>query len=343
MTAEIRNPANTPPERGDLGVTDIQVERATLTYRTPINTGRGILERRNVVVLTVRDDDGHEGRGEAAPLAGFTPETVDEAQAAIQRWIDHDTAPVDSPTSRAAIDGALLNLWAARAGRPLHELLAPGSPGSLAVTALVTGSNSEELAEAARQAVTNGHPGVKVKVGNRPFTNDLERISAVRTAIGNARLRIDANGAWGIDESVDHLKRLASLDIEFVEEPTSGVEALAAVRHSSPVPIAIDESAADLQSIHWALEVGAADVLILKPSALGGPRVTAKAARQASEIGLKVVVTSLLEGSVGIRSAAQLTSAMGLVDPAPGLATATLLAADPGDPFIPENGLLTLD
>ena len=66
-------------------------------------------------------------------------------------------------------------------------------------------------------------------------------------------------------------------------------------------------------------------------------------ARVVTEAGLGLVVTSLLEGSVGIRSAAHLAAALGALDPAPGLATATLLTADSGPPLLPTKGALVLD
>jgi o-succinylbenzoate synthase len=331
------------PGVADLGVAAIRVERAALAYRSPLATAHGILDRRDVVLLTVVDRDGRDGWGEAAPLPGFTPETVDDAEAAILRWADDGIEPDASPTARAAIDSALLNLAAAQLCRPVHDILAPGSSSRVPVTALIAGPTTDDLAHAARRAVADGHPGVKVKVGSESFDLDLERVASVREAIGGAGLRLDANGAWTVDEAIDHLGRLVEFDPEFVEEPTAGLDELAAVRAVSAVPVAVDESAPDLTAVERALAVGAPDVLVLKPSALGGPRPTVEATRMAKDAGVTVVVTSLLEGSIGIRAAAHLASALGLMDPAPGLATADLLDVDPGEPLIPDSGALVLD
>jgi L-alanine-DL-glutamate epimerase-like enolase superfamily enzyme len=114
------------------------------------------------------------------------------------------------------------------------------------------------------------------------------------------------------------------------------------VRISSPVPIAVDESAPTVEDISRAVETGAADLVVLKPSAIGGPSEAARAAAIVRDAGMNVVVTSLLESSVGIRAAAHLASAIGAVDPAPGLATASLLAVDVATPFLPVNGELLL-
>ncbi len=322
-------------------VASIQIRRMSLPLRSPMVTAHGAIAARDVVVLRLVDAEANVGHGEAAPLAGFTSETVDEAEQALHHWADDPENPLP-PTARAAVDGALLDLAAQAAGRPLHDLLAPGSPGVVPVSALVGGITPAEAAGAARAAIDSGHRTVKVKVAAGPFEADLARLIAVREVIGDARLRIDANGGWTADEAPGHLARLADLDIEFVEEPVAGLDALAGVRATSPVPVAVDESISTPVDLDRAIATGSADVVILKPSALGGPLITAAAAGTATDAGLTVVVTSLLEGSVGIRAAAHLASAIRALDPAPGLATASLLVGDSGPPLLAVDGALHL-
>ena len=264
----------------------------------------------------------------------------------LRRWAADQTDGGDHPasvTAGAAIDSALLDLAARIAGTTVHRLLAPESPDRLAVSALVTGTTVEAIAASAAAAVTAGHGTVKAKVGTHGIDGDVDRISEVRSRIGpDVRLRLDANGAWGVGEALRHLDRLAAFDIQFVEEPVAGLDDLAEVRLSSAVPIAVDESAATIDDIRRAVDSGAGDLMVLKPSAIGGPSEAARAAAIVRSAGLDVVVTSLLEGSVGIRAAAHLASAIGALDPAPGLATATLLAVDVATPFLPVNGELLL-
>ena len=103
-------------------------------------------------MLTLTDGEGRGGLGEAAPLANFTPESVDEAELAIHRWADDGAMPAGSPTARAAIDSALLDLAARAASRPVHDLLAPGSSGIVPVSAFVGGDTTDDLATAAAEA-----------------------------------------------------------------------------------------------------------------------------------------------------------------------------------------------
>lgn len=327
-------------------IAEARVERRLLRYHSPITTAHGTIGDRWMVLLTLVDEDGNIGLGEAAPLAGFTPDTVEIAESALRRWAaDQDGGgdPPASVTARAAVDSALLDLAARIAATSVHRLLTPGSPDRLAVSALATGASVEAIAASAAAAVASGHGTVKIKVGTHGMNGDLDRVSAVRSRIGpDVRLRLDANGAWGVPEALRHLDRLAEFDIEFLEEPVAGIENLALVRISSPVPIAVDESAPTVEDISRAVETGAADLVVLKPSAIGGPSEAARAAAIVRDAGMNVVVTSLLEGSVGIRAAAHLASAIGAVDPAPGLATASLLAVDVATPFLPVNGELLL-
>jgi o-succinylbenzoate synthase len=328
-------------------ITEAGVERRLLRYHSPIVTAHGTVEDRWTVLLTLVDEDGNVGMGEAAPLAGFTSDTVEAAESALRGWAADETDDGDPPasvTARAAIDSALLDLAARIAGTTVHRLLAPESPDRLAVSALVTGGSPAAIATSAAAAVAAGHATVKVKVGTHGIHGDVDRVSAVRSRIGpDVRLRLDANGAWGVGEALRHLDRLAAFDIEFVEEPVAGLDDLAEVRLSSPIPTAVDESARTVDDVSRAVEMGAADLVVLKPSAIGGPLEAARAATMVRSAGLDVVVTSLMEGSVGIRAAAHLASAIGALDPAPGLATASLLAVDVDTPCLPVHGELLLD
>ncbi len=328
-------------------IAEAGVERRLLRYHSPIVTAHGTLEDRWTVLLTLVDEDGNVGMGEASPLAGFTSDTVEAAESALLGWAADETDDGDPPasvTARAAIDSALLDLAARIAGTTVHRLLAPESPDRLAVSALATGGSPAAIATSAAAAVAAGHATVKVKVGTHGIHDDVDRVSAVRSRIGpDVRLRLDANGAWGVGEALRHLDRLAAFDIEFVEEPVAGLDDLAEVRLSSPIPTAVDESARTVDDVSRAVEMGAADLVVLKPSAIGGPLEAARAATMVRSAGLDVVVTSLMEGSVGIRAAAHLASAIGALDPAPGLATASLLAVDVATPFLPVNGQLDLD
>ena len=136
----------------------VRIERRLLRYHSPIPTAHGPVGDRWTVLLALEDENGHTGLGEAAPLAGFTPDTVDDAEAALYRWASDDRngdLPDGSPTARAAVDSALLDLAARVAGTSVHRLLAPDSPDRVAVAALATGATPDDVAASAAEAATS--------------------------------------------------------------------------------------------------------------------------------------------------------------------------------------------
>ena len=183
----------------------------------------------------------------------------------------------------------------------------------------------------------------KVKVAERGqvLADDAARLEAVRDALGPTGLvRIDANGAWDVDEAVAAIRLLerAAGGLEYVEQPCAAVADLAAVRRRVDVPIAADESIRRAEDPYLVRDLEAADVAVLKVQPLGGVRACL---RIAEDIGLPVVVSSAVESSVGIAAGVALAAALPDLQHACGLATVQLLADDVAvEPLLPVAGML---
>lgn len=182
---------------------------------------------------------------------------------------------------------------------------------------------------------------VKVAEPGEPFAAEVERLEAVREALGPAgRIRVDANGGWDVETALARLPVLdrAAGGLEYAEQPCADVADLAALRRRTEVPIAADESirrAADPLAVRRA---EAADVVVLKVQPLGGVRACL---RLAEEVGLPVVVSSALESSVGIAAGVALAAALPELHHACGLGTVRLLERDTvPDPLVPRGGYL---
>lgn len=189
----------------------------------------------------------------------------------------------------------------------------------------------------------SGCTTAKVKVaepGDAPGS-DEERVAAVRDALGpGGRIRVDANGAWPVDDALAAIGRLdrAAGGLEYVEQPCASVAELAAVRRAVDVPVAADESIRRAGDPLRVVRAEAADVVVLKVSPLGGVR---RALEIAEACGLPVVVSSALESGVGLAAGLALAGALPELPHACGLATASLLAADVvAEPFVPVDGYL---
>jgi O-succinylbenzoate synthase len=182
---------------------------------------------------------------------------------------------------------------------------------------------------------------VKVAEAGQTLGDDLERLEAVRDALGPAgRVRVDANGGWDVDEAVAAIRALdrAAGGLEYVEQPCASVEELAAVRRAVDVPIAADESIRRAADPYRVRDLAAADVAVLKVQPLGGVRACL---RIAEDIGLPVVVSSALETSVGIAAGVALAAALPDLPYACGLATVQLFTDDVvRAPLLPVDGAL---
>ncbi|VEI13692.1 o-succinylbenzoate synthase [Trueperella bialowiezensis] len=180
----------------------------------------------------------------------------------------------------------------------------------------------------------------KVKIADHPesLAEDLTRLEAVRAAAPTARIRIDANGAWGAEEAVRNigLMNRAAGGLEYVEQPCRQVDELAQVRRKVDVPIAADESIRIDGLAQEVVRTQAADLVVLKNQPLGGVR---RALRLQEELGVPVVVSSAVESSVGLRAGIALAAALPELPYACGLATSRLFDRDiTSKPLVPHDG-----
>ncbi len=184
---------------------------------------------------------------------------------------------------------------------------------------------------------------VKVAEPGQTVADDVERVAAVRDALGSSGvIRIDANGAWSVAEAVRAIAEIdrAAGGLEYAEQPCATLAELAAVRRRVNVPIAADESIRRAEDPLRVALTGAADIAVLKVAPLGGVR---GALAVAEACGLPVVVSSALETSVGLAAGLALAAALPALPYACGLATAALLEGDvTSDPLVPIDGFLAV-
>ncbi|HEX4805580.1 MAG TPA: mandelate racemase/muconate lactonizing enzyme family protein [Conexibacter sp.] len=291
----------------------LEIAPRRLRLASPLATAHGTVGERELLDVLILGADGVAGAGEAAPLPSYDGVSLDEVRAALEdcRPIVHDAEGLPRatvlaecrraavlPQAVAAIDLALWDLEGRRADVPVWRLLGGHpDPPPIAVNALL---HAEDRAGAAREAAAAAAAGfacVKAKVG---IGDDAGRLAAIRAAVGDdVALRIDANGAWEVEQAPAALRALEPCRIECCEEPVHGVEALRAVARSSPIPIAMDETAI----APGALESGATPIVCLKLSRCGGVSGLLEAAETVRAAGGEVYLASTLDGPLGIAGA----------------------------------------
>jgi L-alanine-DL-glutamate epimerase-like enolase superfamily enzyme len=327
---------------------ELAFEPRRLRFRAPIVTAYATYEERELDLVRVTDRDGVVGVGEAAPLEPFDGVSLDSVRAEIEGCRSilaaDDSSPAELraacrracslPHAVAALDVALWDLEARRAGRPLAALLGREPRREVTLNALVDATDPDEAARAAEVAARAGFRCVKVKIGTG---DDAGRLAAVRAAVGTrVAIRVDANGAWSPDEAVAALRDLAPARIELCEEPTPGVAGIRAVRAAlaGAVALALDESA----RAPGALSGGGADAVCLRVGACGGITGVLRDSALARGMGADVYVASTFDGPVGVAAGLHVAAALRVARPC-GLATLPLFA-DLADPLPPDQGVM---
>jgi o-succinylbenzoate synthase len=336
----------------------MRVEPFTVRLDPPLGTARGRMREREGFLVRI-EHDGHQGVGEATPLAGWT-ESREECRKALDRAERVATAldwgvalaRLDTPAARHGIALALAVARARAADEPLYRTLGPVPAGDapnrqqpapverlpVNVT-LGVEDTPEETATRASEAVDAGYRCVKLKVGTRGLEADIERVRAVRNAVGDAVvLRVDANGAWTPPEAREAVEAMAALDVDYVEQPlpTADLAATGDLRDRG-VDIALDESLA-AHDVETVLRAGAADVLVLKPMVVGGPDLAVEAARRCRAADVEPVVSNTVDAVVARTGAVHVAATIPDVAPC-GLATGERVVRDLApDPAPVEDG-----
>jgi O-succinylbenzoate synthase len=311
----------------------------------PVAWGGVRRDVREGVLLRAAFADGREAWGDAAPLPGFSRESLGEAAAALRALApalagrDLDPRDLLDPggafhgaldasgalpsSARFALDLALADLAAQALGRALPAALHPDPEVLLPLNGLLMGDADRVRADAARLAAA-GYRTLKLKVGRGDPDAEADLVRHLAAAHPAVALRLDANRAWTPAQAARFADRLDGTRIDYIEEPLHDPADLPALWLDTGLPIALDET---LQAPGGAAHLrGWAAAAVLKPTLVGGLMAALRLAAQARSVGVRPVLSAAFESGVGLRGVAAIAAATGGA-PA-GLDTARWLAAD---------------
>ena len=286
-------------------------------------------------------EDGVTGRGEAAPTSYYGQDAQGVAEALegaevgdpwdIEGALAHNsTMP---PSALTALDNAMHDLAARRLGVPVYRLLGLGRPEPVSAYTLAIAEKQTTVAEAKR---LRAHPILKVKVGG---WDDIETLRAVRES-SEADLWVDANEAFSPQKAVEVVTELKGIGVGMIEQPvpvSAGLEALHKVTEAAfPVPVIADESAITAGDVPGL--AGRVSGVNVKLAKCGGIRRALEMIHAARAHGMLVMLGCMVETSLGISAAAQISGLVDFVD----LDGAMLLADDPYSGPLYENGRILL-
>jgi L-alanine-DL-glutamate epimerase-like enolase superfamily enzyme len=310
---------------------ELRATIGTVTTAEPFVIARGTEEVNEVLWVELRQG-GVVGRGEAAPI----PRYDESAQSALAYAEGCAAELGDDPfaieeimerlpqrefAARAAIDAALHDLQGKLVGRPVYQLLGLRRLGPPTSWTIWLGDPDDMARRAER--VSGRFRRLKLKLGGEDG-RDVDRVRAVRDVAGEVPLQVDVNEAWTLDEALDALPRLASLGVEYCEQPLpAGDPGGPELKARSPVPIYVDEDCHTLADV--AACAARAHGVNVKLAKSGGIREAVRMVHAARALELGCMLGCMIESGLGIAAGAHVASLFDHVD----LDGNILLAEDP--------------
>jgi L-alanine-DL-glutamate epimerase-like enolase superfamily enzyme len=290
----------------DVRISAIKTTPLWLAFRQPYHWAGRVDAGCAVVLVEVETDSGITGIGEST-ASGAADATVASLRAVTPLLLGQPVHDVDRLVTRArfldgfnwtpwyanlVLAGLEMALWDAigkAAGQPVCRLLGGRVRDAVDYFGCTQGDTADELAADAARLADAGHGVIYLNVG-RGEASDLANVAAVREAVGDRRLRLDANGAWSVAEALHMIRRLAVFDPEWIEQPTpaDSIAALRQVRESAGVPIAADQAAFTPTDVYEICRQRAADVIVLSPHEAGGLLAFGRAAAVAAAAGIPI-------------------------------------------------------
>ncbi|MFB6397296.1 mandelate racemase/muconate lactonizing enzyme family protein [Polymorphospora lycopeni] len=309
----------------------VRTHHLSAPLHTPFVTALRRATTVDTLIVEIVDADGRSGFGEAPQVWQVTGASIAGAQACVEQvlgpaltGLDADDllancartrrAVAGNEAAKCAVDVALHDLAARRAGLPLVRLLG-GTTLRVPTDVTLAAGDPDALAAAAAARTAEGFTVLKVKVGT-DAAGDLARVRAVRAAAGPAaRVRLDANQGWSPREAVRVIRGVedAGLDVELVEQPVAGrdLDGLAWVSDRVDTPILADEAVFDVRDLVEVIRRRAADMVNVKLAKCGGLAPARTLLDLAAAHGMGTVVGSMMEGPIGLGAAASLVAAYG--------------------------------
>jgi len=315
------------PILGSIDSMKVTFRKLTLLKKHPFAISRGVAtESQNLFVIV--EDQGHKGVGEFSVGTG-DPLTPDIATNQLQQLVDEGLEGLSiseiytkmrerglAGATMAALDIALWDLKAKKAGMPLYELL--GLPNRHVPTSITVGINKPEVVkQRVPELLSTGCKYLKIKLGSKEgIEADQASFEASREAAKpfGAGLRVDANGGWNLSDAKKMMKWLAERDVEYVEQPlVKGAEdQLPELFEGRPLPIFADESvqfASDVPKLAHCV-----DGVNLKLMKCGGIAEALRIVAAAKAMNLETMIGCMSESSVGIAAGAALGSLFDHID-----------------------------
>jgi o-succinylbenzoate synthase len=329
-----------------------RIKPYTLHFRFPAGTSRGVMHEKEGCFLLL-ENNGITGIGECAilpglsidPVAGYT-EKLQEVCTLLNAGKEvRDFDLSDYPSIAFGLETAVLDLENLGTKKLFAGAFAEGREG-IPVNGLVWMGERAFMEKQIHEKIAAGFRCIKLKIGALGFETELEILADIRKnhPPQDLEIRLDANGAFTVEEAPEKLKRLTDFVIHSIEQPIRAGQwdQMASICANSPIPVALDEELVGIQDTKQKGEllrrINPA-YIILKPGLLGGFAKSQEWIDTAAKFGVGWWVTSALESNIGLNAIAQWTYSLHTTLPQ-GLGTGQLYRNNIASPLVIEEARL---
>ena len=337
----------------------LELRRIALDLVTPFRTSFGVEEHRDILLLHVTTEVG-EGWGECVAMVepAYSPEFVNAAELVLTEhfWpllvADGELSAADvahrlhrfkgHPMSKAALEMALLDAELRAARTNLHAHFGGDRDRVPSGVSVGIFDDLDTLLAQVQGYVDDGYARIKLKI--EPGW-DLEPVRLVRELIGpEMGLQVDANTAYA-RQDIDHLCRLDEYDLLLIEQPLAEDDILGHVQLArvSATPVCLDESVVSLQTAADLIELGAAEIVNIKPGRVGGYLEARRIHDLCVDRGVPVWCGGMVETGIGRAANAALAALPGFTLPGDISASSRFYARDiVTDPITVQDGTVAV-
>ncbi len=343
-------------------ICDFKIFHYKIPLSRQLSVGKATLTNREGFIIKLSDENGNYGLGETAPLEGISvempdivlaqlkslrqkisgqsiPQNIEKNNCKFSAWLEN--MPLASSV-HFGFESAVLSLKAAALKKSVAHLFSENYQSTIVINGLLQG-NRESILKEAERLLRLGYKTLKLKVATRGLSEDIATCNALTSLMaGRAILRLDANKAWDFKDAVEFCKSIDFASVEYIEEPLKDFSETGKFYEETLIPVAVDESLKE-HSLREIKSIDGVEIVILKPTILGGFEKISRLAQEAHCYGLHTVITSTFESGIGLRALANLAAcfskhiAVGL-DTAKWFKTDTVLS-----PFCPLKGRINVD
>ncbi|GAA0746148.1 o-succinylbenzoate synthase [Gaetbulibacter jejuensis] len=323
-----------------------------LNFKQPSGTSRGILKTKETWFISI-EANGQQGIGECGILRGLSADDRPDYEEKL-KWTCNNihlgleelySELVEFPSIQFGLEMAFKSLESASSFQLFPSKFTNGVD-AISINGLIWMGTEAFMKQQIKEKIEAGFSCIKMKIGAIDFQTEYNLLKSIRKEFSKSdiELRVDANGAFSVDDALDKLNYLSELDLHSIEQPIKQGNwyEMASLCEDTPLPIALDEELIgvfDTSEKQKLLQIINPQYIILKPSFIGGFKGSKAWIDLAEERSIGWWITSALESNVGLNAIAQWTYTLQNTMPQ-GLGTGSLFTNNFDSPLLVKNGKL---